>query len=137
MANEVRTGEGTTLSVGAAVASVLNIKPPGWSRAAVAKTTLSDAFKKYRPGRITEYGTMTARIQHTSENEAAFLAFATDVDPKDCTIAYFDEAGDPDGTDTFKGFVTAYEPDQAEDENNIEADVTIQLTTVITHTPPA
>lgn len=133
----VMTGEGTTLSYSAdgatwtEVAQVLSVTPPGWTRPAVSTKHLKSAIDTQRPGKIPHHGPVQFRIQvsHGEATHLALYAMADDLAEYHWRIDYFDEQGEPAGSDTILGFVTEYSPDGGEDEANHEADLTIEVST--------
>lgn len=139
--------EGTTLGwvekpdtgtpVYAETAQILNVKPPGGTVASVGTSHLKSKHKTYRPGQIPDSGEVTFRVEIDPNNTSHQSIFGKIDTPGlkllSFQITYNDGLLTP-ANDTFDGFFTKYEPDTLEDEKNLEADVTIQVSGPVVRT---
>lgn len=137
--------EGTTIGYSATlvgtyvlVGNVLNIKPPGAEVPGVEKTNLASAAKEYRAGEIPDNGEVTFRIQHDPSDTGhtalkALLVQGAQRSPKFWKISYNDTMA-THASDSFQAILTKYEPDTIENEKNLESDITLLITGLVTRT---
>lgn len=127
--------EGTILSVTIAtvptpIGAILSVSPPGGEVTVVDKTALADTHKRKRPGLIPDSGEVSFRIQY-DPNYSVHEYITGKINAPSLTndvfkITYVDGMVVP-AHDTFNGFFSKFEPADAEDESNLEADVTITI----------
>lgn len=134
--------EGTTLGYSATdssyttIGNIIAITPPGPSVPSVEKTKLTSTAKEFRPGKIPDFGEMSFRIQYDpndTDHRALYALLATPV-TKYWLITYNDGMAATSARDKFQGFITGFEPSELADESNVEADLTIKVTGVVTST---
>ena len=119
------------------VAQLLAVKFPGGAVESVSTTGLAAAAKTYRPGLIPEVGEVTFKINfdpnHTDHRSLASRVVTPAID--DWKIIYVDGNTTP-ANDQFFGFITKFELNEVEGESsvNVEADITIQVTGIVTRT---
>jgi hypothetical protein len=119
------------------VVQVMSTGAPKPTVAAVKKTNLASTVQEYRPGKIPDNGELQFRVQY-DPNDTTHQALLTALyagTTKNWKLKYPDGMATP-ANSMFAGFLTAFEPDNfsATDENNVEADVTIQITGAVTRT---
>lgn len=134
MANTIPS-EGTTLSFSedgqdfTEVAEIVSCGIPGGTVPVVSKTKLTSNYQEKRPGLIPDLGQIAFRLQFDpNENVHQELrSFFLGSSILHWKIEYNDGFDVP-ASDTFMGFMVEWAFDDAEDESNIEADVTIEIT---------
>lgn len=114
------------------IAQILSIKPPGGEVKKVPTTVLGLAAQTSRPGKIPDAGEVSLRIQY-DPSLAGHITLADRVKTPQVEwwlVEYFGDGLTTHAKDHFQGYVTKFEPNEAEaeDENNLEADLTIQIT---------
>lgn len=120
--------EGTTVTIAGTELEVLSVQPPGGRVAEVETTNLSNTDKTFRPSQIGEAGEVTLTVQYDPAVHGALLTKTVVA----CSVNY------PGGAaDSFQGFVTALDPDEAGQDSNHEASITIRITGAVTRTPAA
>lgn len=116
------------------IAQVISVQPPGGSVPVVQKTHLGSVAKEKRPGLIPDAGSISMRIQHdpnlTGHRDLRALVFTPEI--KYWKITYNDGLATK-SNDVFQGFISEWNPSDAEDEANIEVDITIEITGVVTN----
>lgn len=140
---QVVPAEGTKLSMESGspgtfvdVAGVIRIGSQKTKVNPVKTTKLVSTYQEYRPGRIPDMGEVVFRIQYDPNNADHQLMY-TSLESGTITnwkITYADGLS-TNASVTFAGFLTTIEEDDKEDEANVEADVTMQITGPPTRTP--
>lgn len=133
--------EGTLLYVGSAssamssLAQIVDITPPGYSRAAVPRTWLESTWKQFRAGRIPDGGEVqfTIELDHSIAAHMSLLTSATDSTTPFFQVRWADLASSATVHPRFQGFLTAMEPETAEDEANIRYAATVKVTGSVTY----
>jgi len=133
IANELtKLFRGTADPASTEIAQILSIKPPGGEVKKVPTTVLGATAQTPRPGKIPDSGEVTLRIQY-DPSLAGHITLADRV--KTPVVEWWMVRYDGDGLttparDRFQGYVLNFSPNEseAEDENNLEADLTIQIT---------
>jgi hypothetical protein len=121
-------------------ADVVQVKGTGFPNPTVGevkKTNLASTVQEWRPGKIPDNGTIKFTVQY-DPNDTTHQALYTVLyagTTKNWKLKY------PDGNtttafETFAAFLTAIEKGDisAEDEGNVEADITLRITGAVTRT---
>lgn len=114
------------------IAQILSIKPPGGEVKKVPTTVLGATAQTSRPGKIPDAGEVTFRVQY-DPSLTGHVTLADRVKTPLVEWWMIEYVGDglvTHAKDRFQGYVTKFEPNESEseDENNLEADLTIQIT---------
>lgn len=127
--------EGTILqmsisSVLTDIAQVLSIDPPEGKVNAVKKTSLVDTVQRFRAGKMPEGGELKFTIEfdpnNTGHKQLAGRIISPSSTNDDFKIKFVDGMAVPANL-TFSGFVTGFKINTIEEENNLEAEVTVQV----------
>jgi hypothetical protein len=134
--NTVLSISDSALTTFTQIANILDVEPPGGVVASVSTTGLNSATKTSRPGKIPDSGSIAFRIaynpnQATHQTLTGLLAVPA---IRKFKVVYNDGDTTP-ANDQFLGYITEFKPDKAEDEKNIEADLTVVITGAVTRTP--
>jgi hypothetical protein len=124
-------------SVLTTIGECTKIKPPGGKVTPVPTTVLASTSKTFRPGKIPELGEITASVFHDNNDPVHQLLQSriTAPGPVDSwKIIFVDGSATTPSNSTFQGFVTGYEFDDSEDESNVAATLTVQITGNVTNT---
>lgn len=127
------TGNGVTIAFGTSsfTAEIVSFTPPGWSRESIetSHAGTTDA-KTFMPADLVDYGELSMTIHFNPDLEPPVDGAAETI-----TITF---AGGG-ATWAFSGFMTAYEPGDADGvgDEKIEADITVKVSGAITVTPAA
>jgi hypothetical protein len=108
------------------VGQIESIEGPSNSVGSIEKTNLSSLRKEYRPG-LPDGGEVSLDVQFDpTDAEHVYLRGLADTPVvKSWRVTY---PCTPAVKDTFDGFVTAFNPSAAGDEDNLMASVTIKVT---------
>src|SRR5262245_28319004 len=123
--------ETTTPGTYADVVLVIRVGAPKPTVPAVKTTSLASISQEYRPGRIPDNGECVFGIQYDpndTTHQALYTAlYAGSI--KNWKLVYFDDKTTHANV-KFSGFITAIEETdkEAETDNNVEANVTLQVT---------
>ena len=119
------------------VVQVVSVTRPGPTTPEVKKTILASVRQEYRPGKIPDEGTVEFRIQYDpndATHQAIYTAQAAGT-TKNWKLKYADGMTTP-ANEAFAAFITGISPSEAsaEDDNNVEATVTMRVTGAVTRT---
>jgi len=136
----VYAGQGTVLkatiaSTLTAIAQVLEMEGPGIQVGTKETTNLASSIKTYR-GQLPDPGTLTATIQYDpADTTHQFLASQVLLWPQPAiawAMVFPVAAGTHEAT--FNAVLTKFAPKGFNEEDNIEADIELQLTGAVTFT---
>jgi hypothetical protein len=110
------------------ITQLISVTPPSLEVPEVETTVLSDTAKSFRPGKITGPGEFAFRIMYDPAvaSHTALATLVTTPANRYWKFEYNDTLTNS-ATDTFQGFITGWEPGDAEDEANIEVDITVRI----------
>lgn len=126
------TSGGTYVTIG----GIISIKKPGAKVNPVKTTQLSSTVQTFRPGLQPEVGEASFRIQY-DPNQTDHIAFAGDLTTpvlRWFKIIFPDSNVTTKAFQVFQGFITTWDEDEDSEEGNVEVEVTIQVTGVVTRT---
>ena len=137
-------GEGNQLAVKIAsafvdVAEVTEVNGVAISVAAVETTSLGSALHTNRPSRLPKPEEMTLVLWFDPSDTTSQNIFWQDVNTpgtvRDFQITFAADENTTHALAAFSGFVTKFELTGVKIEENIGAEVTVQLTTLVVYTP--
>lgn len=135
-----RPGEGTTLSVKISssfvvIGGLAKVASPSVVVAEIETTNLSSSKHDYRASRLPDYGQVKFMVRWDMDDSTHQAMRTGQVAGTifDWKIIYVDDMTTP-ANSTFSGFITEWSGDDIEPESNVEAEITIRLTTIVTNT---
>lgn len=143
MSAKVVAGEGTTLSIKISAAFVVlgqihEIDGPNVTVKAVPNANLSSTVMTTRPSHLTTPEKFTAKMWFDPSDTAGQGVLVGRANTPgvvdDWKVIFVNDGNTTPATGTFSGFVTSFKVTGIKNEENIGADVEIQLTTIVTYT---
>lgn len=120
------------------IAQILSVTPPGGAVTAVKKTHLGDTAQKFRAGKIPNPGELAFEVEYDpSEASHTFLTGLLVSGAQD--TPYWWKITYPDSKAThalanFQAILTAFTPGAMTEEENLTAQVSLQVTGPVTRT---
>lgn len=118
------------------IPNVESLAPPGGTVEEVERKYLGTTKARYRPGTISEAGEITLTVNYDPNNTVHQLLVdrADNPGPIDDFKIPYEDGFEVPSNDTFSGFVTKFEPDDAEANKDQKADFTIRIDGGVTRT---